>query len=276
VSRIDDTFTALRARGETALLPYLAVGFPERGATADLAIELVRGGADGLELGIPFSDPLADGATLQRVCQQALDSGFRLDDAFDTARRIRAEVDVPIILMSYYNPVQRRGLERFCREAAEAGADGLIVPDLPAEEADLLRDACRAAGLTLVGMLAPTTTDDRMAAACADAQGFIYCVSVVGVTGARTSLADELPTFLARVRQYATVPLVVGFGIARPEHVAAVAQHADGAIVASALVDLLQNTPSDQRLEAARAYIRDLKAASRRVVSASAPSPEPV
>jgi tryptophan synthase alpha chain len=276
VSRIDDTFAALQARGETALLPYLAVGFPERGATAALAIELVRGGADGLELGIPFSDPLADGATLQRVCQHALDAGFRLDDAFDTARRIRAEVDVPIVLMSYYNPVQRRGLERFCREAAEAGADGLIVPDLPSEEAGLLRDACRAVGLTLVGMLAPTTTDDRMAAACADAEGFIYCVSVVGVTGARTSLADELPAFLARVRQHATVPLVVGFGIARPEHVAAVTQHADGAIVASALVDILEKTPPGQRLETARAYIRDLKAASRRAVSASAKSGEPV
>ena len=269
MSRIDAMFAALRAREQTALLPYLAVGFPQRGATAELAIELVRGGADGLELGIPFSDPLADGATLQRVCQQSLDAGFRLDDAYATARAIRAAVDVPIIFMSYYNPVQRRGLERFCREAAEAGADGLIVPDLPPEEADLLRDACGAAGLALVTMLAPTTPDARMAASCADAQGFIYCVSVVGVTGARASLADDLPAFLGRVRQHTAVPLVVGFGISRPEHVATVSQHADGAIVASALVDLLDSTPVAERLQVAHQYARELKAASRRPAPAS-------
>jgi tryptophan synthase alpha chain len=268
VSRLDATFAALRAREEAALLPYLAVGFPEPGATAEVAIELVRAGADGLELGIPFSDPLADGATLQRVCQQALDAGFRLDDAFETARTIRAAVDVPIVFMSYYNPVQRRGVERFCRDAADAGADGLIVPDLPPEETEPLRAACRVRGLALVTMLAPTTPEDRMAAACALAEGFIYCVSVVGVTGARASLADDLPGFLARVRAHTDVPLVVGFGISRPEHVATVREHADGAIVASALVDLLERTPPAARLEAARQYVRELKAACRRPLSA--------
>jgi tryptophan synthase alpha chain len=264
MSRLEATFAALRERGQTALLPYLAVGFPERGATAALAIELVRAGADGLELGIPFSDPLADGATLQRVSHRALAEGFRLDDAFATGRAIRDAVDVPLVFMSYYNPVQRRGAERFCQEAAAAGVDGLIVPDLPPEEAAALRAACHRHGLALITMLAPTTPDDRLAAASAEAEGFIYCVSVVGVTGARTSLSDDLPGFLRRVRRHTAVPLVVGFGIARPEHVAAVSQHADGAIVASALVDLLEALPSAERAPAAREYVASLKAAARR------------
>lgn len=264
MSRLEATFAALRERGQTALLPYLAVGFPERGATAALAIELVRAGADGLELGIPFSDPLADGATLQRVSHRALAEGFRLDDAFATARVIRDAVDVPLVFMSYYNPVQRRGAERFCQEAAAAGVDGLIVPDLPPEEAAALRVACHRHDLALITMLAPTTPDDRLAAASAEAEGFIYCVSVVGVTGARTSLSDDLPEFLRRVRQHTAVPLVVGFGIARPEHVAAVSRHADGAIVASALVDLLEALPAAERAAAAREYVASLKAAARR------------
>ena len=135
MNRIETTFERLRARRETALLPYLSVGFPERGETAALAVELLRAGADGLELGIPFSDPLADGATLQRVNQRSLDAGFRLADAFATAREIRAATEAPFVFMSYYNPVQRHGTEAFCLQAAASGADGLIVPDLPVEEA---------------------------------------------------------------------------------------------------------------------------------------------
>lgn len=271
MSRIDATFAALRARGETALLPYLSVGFPARGETAALALALVKAGADGLELGIPFSDPLADGATLQRVNQQSLDAGFRLADAFATAREVRAATAVPLVFMSYYNPVQRRGVDAFCVAAAAAGVDGLIVPDLPIEEAETLRAAGARAGLQLITMLAPTTPESRLAAAGARAAGFIYCVSVVGVTGARTSLADELPAFLGRVRQHTPAPLVVGFGIARPEHVAAVAEHADGAIVASALVDLLDGVPPGDRLAVAARYIGELKAACRGEAAAAEP-----
>lgn len=259
MSRIDRAFAGARARGETALWPYLTIGYPVRGATAELGAALVRAGADGLELGIPFSDPLADGVTLQRANQRALDAGFTLDDAFETARALRGEVDVPLIFMSYYNPVQRRGAERFCAEAADAGADGLIVPDLPHEEAEPLRAACSASGLALVGMLAPTTPKERMAAVCERAQGFIYCVALVGVTGARTALAADLPEFLARVRHHTALPLVVGFGISRPEHVATVGRYADGAIVASALVDLLDRVPAPERPAAAERYVRELK-----------------
>ena len=263
MSRIDATFAALRARGESALLPYLSVGFPAPGETAALALALLRAGADGLELGIPFSDPLADGATLQRVNQESLDAGFRLADAFATARAIRAESTAPIVFMSYYNPVQRRGVDAFCAEAAAAGVDGLIVPDLPLEEAGALHATCAVSGLQLIAMVAPTSPDCRLAAACASAEGFIYCVSVVGVTGARTAVADELPAFLRRVRQHSRVPLVVGFGIARPEHVTAIAPVADGAIVASALVDLLADKAPAERAAVAAGYIRDMKAACR-------------
>src|SRR5262249_54560005 len=159
------------------------------------------------------------------------------------------------------NPVQRHGVERFCVLAAEAGADGLIVPDLPVEEVAPLQAACHAVGLSLIAMVAPTTPDDRIAAACADASGFIYCVALVGVTGARASLADDLPVFLDRVRKCAKVPLVVGFGISRPQHVAALAGSADGAIVASALADLIDRTPPEERVAAAGRYVAELKAA---------------
>jgi tryptophan synthase alpha chain len=269
VSRIDATFAALRARGEKALLPYLSVGFPAPGETAALALELLRAGADGLELGIPFSDPLADGATLQRVNQQSLDAGFRLADAFATARAIRAGSAAPIIFMSYYNPVQRRGVDTFCMEAAAAGVDGLIIPDLPVEEAEPLRATSTRHGLQLITMVAPTSTDSRLAPACAQAEGFIYCVSVVGVTGARTALAEELPDFLGRVRQHTAVPLVVGFGISRPEHVAAIVPFADGVIVASALVDLLAGVSPAERAAVASSYIREMKAACRPESTAS-------
>jgi tryptophan synthase alpha chain len=275
VSRIDATFERLRARHETGLLPYLSVGFPARGDTAALAIELLRAGADGLELGIPFSDPLADGATLQRVNQRSLDDGFRLADAFATAREIRSATEAPFVFMSYYNPVQRRGVEAFCVEAAAAGADGLIVPDLPVEEAGLLHRTCSAHGLQLITMLAPTTPDDRIAAACTTAEGFIYCVSVVGVTGVRTSLSADLPQFLGRVRRHTQVPLVVGFGIARPEHVRAVAEHADGVIVASALVDLLADLPAAERAATAARYVRDMKAACEHEAVALKPGAAP-
>ena len=261
MSRIDDTFAALRARGEKALLPYLSVGFPATGETAALALELLRAGADGLELGNPFSDPLADGATLQRVNQRSLAAGFRLTDAFATARAIRVGSDAPIVFMSYFNPVQRGGVEHFCEQAAAAGVDGLIIPDLPVEEAELLRGVCASSGLQLVPMVAPTSPDSRLAASCDRAEGFIYCVSVVGVTGARAALADELPAFLRRVRQHSAAPLVVGFGIARPEHVAAISAHADGVIVASALVDLLADVPAADRSVVAARFIREMKAA---------------
>jgi tryptophan synthase alpha chain len=263
VSRLGILFTGLRERHEAALLPYLTVGYPSPDQTVALALELVRAGADGLELGIPFSDPLADGVTLQAVSHRALECGVTVEDAFATARALRREVAVPLVFMSYYNPVQRRGVGAFCQRAAESGADGLIVPDLPPEEAGPLQAACKESGLSFIPMVAPTTPPARIQAACGRAEGFVYCVALQGVTGARSSLGSDLPAFLARVRACTSAPLVVGFGISRPEHVAAVREHADGAIVASALVDLLEGTPESERFAAAAAYVAAMKAATR-------------
>ncbi len=263
MSRLAALFTALRARHEAALLPYLTVGYPTPEETAALGVELVRAGADGLELGIPFSDPLADGVTLQAVGQQALAQGVTVEQAFATARALRREVSAPLVFMSYYNPVQRRGVEWFCQRAADSGADGLIVPDLPPEEAGPLDAACRASGLALVPMVAPTTPAARIEAACAGADGFVYCVALQGVTGARSSLGADLPAFLQRVRACTSAPLVVGFGVSTAAHVAAIRQHADGAIVASALADLLRRVPAGECFAAAAAYVAELKAATR-------------
>ena len=169
MKRIEAAFAALRARGETALLPYLTVGYPSRGATAELGAELVRAGADGLELGIPFSDPLADGATLQRVSQRALESGVTLDDAFATARALRAVADVPLVFMSYYNPVQRRGVAEFCAAAAEGGVEGLMVPVLPFDETESMLAACVTTEVCVVVKLAWTLPGRRVEAACEEA-----------------------------------------------------------------------------------------------------------
>jgi len=263
MSRLEALFARLRARQEAAILPYLTVGYPRADETVPLGLELLRAGADGLELGIPFSDPLADGVTLQVVSQRALEAGGTVDDAFATARALRAQVAAPLVFMSYYNPVQRRGLGPFCEAAAVSGADGLIVPDLPPEEAGPLHAACRAHGLALIPMVAPSTPPERLRAACATVEGFVYCVALQGVTGARSSLEADLPAFLERVRACTAAPLVVGFGISRPEHVASVRQHADGAIVASALVDLIERTPAPERLAVAARYVAELKVAAR-------------
>jgi tryptophan synthase alpha chain len=263
MSRLDGLFARLRARQEAALLPYLTVGYPSAAQTVPLGLELLRAGADGLELGIPFSDPLADGVTLQAVSQRVLVAGGTVEDAFRAARALRARTEAPLVFMSYYNPVQRRGTGAFCEAAAASGADGLIVPDLPPEEARPLREACRTSGLALIPMVAPGTPPERLRAACADAEGFVYCVALQGVTGARSDLAGDLPAFLERVRACTTAPLVVGFGISRPEHVASVRRYADGVIVASALVDLLERTSEPERLAAAARYVGSLKAAAR-------------
>src|SRR4051812_2605218 len=263
MSRLEALFTELRARQEAAILPYLTVGYPRADQTVPLALELLRAGADGLELGIPFSDPLADGVTLQAVSQRVLEAGGTVEDAFECARALRAHVEAPLVFMSYYNPIQRRGLDPFCVAAAASGADGLIVPDLPPEEARPLLAACRANGLALIPMVAPSTPPERLRAACADAEGFVYCVALQGVTGARSSLAADLPAFLERVRACTTAPLVVGFGISQPAHVASVRQHADGVIVASALVDLIERTPAPDRMAAAARYVAELKLAAR-------------
>jgi tryptophan synthase alpha chain len=222
---------------------------------------LVAGGADLIEIGVPFSDPLADGTTIQRTSQAALDNGTRLVDCIELVGRLRREhgVAVPLILMGYYNPFLRYGLDRCVADCATAGVDGFIVPDLPAEESADLVAACREHGRDLIFLVAPTSTEARLRQVAERASGFVYCVSLTGVTGARDHLSDDLSAYIGRVRAATDLPLAIGFGISTAEHVYQVGRVADGAIVASALINHLDHYPKEEQPAQAEVFVRGLR-----------------
>jgi tryptophan synthase alpha chain len=260
MSRIAETFARLKSAGRTALMPYLMIGFPERESTLELAPALEAAGADLFELGVPFSDPLADGATVQRASERALTNGVRLTFVLETVAELRARgLAAPLVLMGYFNPFLRYGIERLAADAAAAGVDGFIIPDLPPEEATEVQAVCRAAGLDLIFLVAPTSPDERIAQIAQLASGFIYCVALTGVTGARRDLWEGLPDFLARVRRHTDLPLVVGFGISTAAHVQQVSQHAEGVIVASALIDKLETLPPEEQVNGAVSFLHQLQ-----------------
>jgi tryptophan synthase alpha chain len=257
--RLAETFARARADGRVAVLPFMTVGYPDLETSVALVKAMVAAGADGIELGVPFSDPLADGPTVQMASQAALANGITPPDAHDVVRRLRAEgVAVPLILMGYLNTVLAMGEERYIAGAAAAGADALIIVDLPPEESDAIRARCAENGLDLILFATPTSDDARLAELLSRASGFLYCVGVVGVTGARDTLSPELPDFLRRLRARTDVPLVVGFGISKPEHVKALGGLADGAIVASVLIDMVESAPREERVERVRTYVEVL------------------
>jgi tryptophan synthase alpha chain len=225
--------------GHKALIPYLTVGYPDIDATLEMARIVASSGGDLLELGIPFSDPMADGTTIQRASYQSLRRGTTPELCLEAAGKLRKDIDIPLVFMTYYNPVHKYGLESFCRDCAQAGIDGLIVPDLPPEEGGELEGTCAGHGLDLIYLLAPTSTDERIDLVAARSKGFIYLVSLTGVTGARASLPAELEGFVRRVRARAAQPLCVGFGISTPQEARRVAEVADGVIVGSRIVQLL-------------------------------------
>ncbi len=258
---VDMTFERLKAAGRLAFIPYLTAGYPDGAAALELGKTLAAHGADMIEIGVPFSDPLGDGPTIQRTSSTALAAGMTVSKALGLAGELARATAKPIVVMGYYNPILRYGLERFCADAAAAGVQGLIVPDLPVEESDELLVCCRAQGLHLIYLLAPTSTQARIDAVAARGSGFIYCMAVTGVTGARRDLADDLGAFLARVRERTALPLVVGFGISRPEHLQQLHGLADGAVVASALIDLMDATPAPERARAVGAYVERMSAA---------------
>jgi tryptophan synthase alpha chain len=261
--RIGSTIERLRRKGSLALNGWQTIGYPELGVAEKLVPPLIDGGFDLIELGVPFSDPMADGATIQRASQRALDNGTTLADCFACVRTLRKQgVDAPLLFMSYYNPVLSMGLDRFAGTAAEAGVDGLIVPDMPPEESDELVRALEPAAVDPIFLVAPTSTGERLRAVAARARGFVYCVSLTGVTGARERIATTLPEYLARVRAVIDLPLVVGFGVSRPEHVAGLRGHADGAIVGSAIIDIMEKTPPAEHSAALRAYAASLREAA--------------
>jgi tryptophan synthase alpha chain len=262
-------FARARDEGRAAFIPYLMAGYPDAATSVALARALAEAGADVIELGVPFSDPLADGATIQHAGQRALEGGMTLAGTIALAHMITQATQVPLVLMGYYNPFLRMGLARACAEAAKAGVRGLIIPDLPAEEAEPLIAAARPHGITPIFLVTPTSSEPRIAqvahAARAADSGFIYAVSLSGVTGARTALARDLPDFLARVRaQAGAIPIAVGFGVAQPEHAAQIAQMADGVVVASALINAFDAAPAGEGIAAAGTLARDLRAAAVR------------
>jgi tryptophan synthase alpha chain len=240
MSRLGETFAALRARGERALVAYVTGGDPSLEATARLIVEMDRRGADVIELGVPFSDPLADGPVVQRAAQRALAAGASLRRVLDTVSAARGEVQAPVVLLTYYNPVLAFGLRAFAESAAKAGVDGVIVVDLPPEEAGGLAAEAEPAGLDLVHLVAPTSTAGRMRMIARRSRGFIYLVSLTGVTGEREALPPGLEAQVRALRLLTTKPICVGFGIGRPEQVAAVGRLADGVIVGSAIVRLVE------------------------------------
>ena len=259
MTRLADTFAHLKRDGRTGLIGYVTTGFPDVETTLAVVPAIVEAGCDIIELGVPFSDPLADGATVQRANQAALERGITLETCLEVAETLRKRLPlVPILLMGYYNPVLAFGLDRFALRAAKAGVDGVIVPDLPPEEAGPLAEALRGPGMAVVFMLAPTSTDRRMDEVARMSSGFIYCVSLTGVTGARSELSADLPGFLARVRRHTSLPLAVGFGISTAEHVRTVGEHAEAAVVGSALVATIEKGGKAGAVEGARTFVAEL------------------
>jgi len=240
VSIIATTFAAVRGSGHRALMPFVMGGDPSLNATATFLEGFAASGADLVEIGVPFSDPIADGPINQRAAQRALAGGTSLAGILELAARVRPRVSQPIVLLSYYNPILQFGLDAFGRRAAAAGADGVVVPDLPPEEGGPLREAATPAGLDVIFLAAPTSTDDRLAQVAQASTGFIYCVSLTGVTGVRASVSSEVGALVRRLRRHSALPICVGFGVSTPEHARAIASVADGVIVGSAIVALVE------------------------------------
>jgi tryptophan synthase alpha chain len=259
MNAIEIAFQRLAASGHTALMPFLTVGYPERDSILSLVPAVVSAGADLIELGMPFSDPLADGATLQAASQRALENGMTLRRCLDQIRTLRHQgIEVPFILMGYYNPFLQFGIEQLAAEAATSGVHGFIIPDLPPEEAEPVRRAFEARGLDLVFLLAPTADEARIQTVTGASSGFIYLVSLLGVTGARDSFPPNLAAFVRRVRAFTETPLAVGFGISTPEQAALVGDVADGVIVGSALIKEIGSAVDPQA--AAGAFVAALRA----------------
>ena len=264
IARLEAVFAANRAAGRKALAPFVTAGDPDVAATVAVLEAIAKAGASLCELGVPYSDPIADGPVIQASYTRALGKGLTLADVFDAAKQASARVSMPILAMASYSLIFRRGIDRFVADAVAAGLAGFVVPDLPIEESDDLDTACRRAGLALVRLVTPTTPPDRAEAIAKKSTGFLYCVSVAGVTGARTELPPGLVDRVKWLKTKTDVPILVGFGISSPEQVKAVAEVADGVIVGSALVRRITEAADQPRkamLTDVSHYVADLAAA---------------
>jgi len=270
--RITQRFEELSAAGELGLVAYLTAGDPTLEASEGIILAAAEAGADVIELGVPFSDPVADGPVIQRASERALQSGTTLAGVLDLAKRLRARTEVPLVLFSYFNPLLQMGLEKFAKAANAAGIDGVLVTDLTPEESSEYREIIRAQGLDTIFLGAPTSTDARLAAIAECSSGFLYLISRTGVTGTRESLPEALPALVRRARRVTKLPIAVGFGISLPEHVSVLGGIADAAVVGSALVaEVEQASKSKLGPEAASKAVADrirlLKSAARRGIS---------
>ena len=266
--RISRKFHELAGKGELGLVAYITAGDPSLDATEKIVLGAAAAGADAIELGVPFSDPVADGPTIQRASERALRAGTTLSGVTDLVRRIRLATDVPLVLFSYFNPILQMGLEKFAVAAASAGADGVLATDLTLEEADEYRSVMHANGLDTIFLVAPTSTDERIEKIARASSGFLYLISRAGVTGAREALPPTLPGLVRRIRKFSTLPIAVGFGISLPTHVTVLGGIADAAVVGSALVAEIEKAASPEAaVEAVAERIRVLKRAAREGVS---------
>lgn len=263
LSRIEERFRELRNEKRAAVIPYLTAGFPSLETSERIFRALAEAGSDIIEVGIPFSDPLADGPTIQRSSQIALSQGVTTRDVLDMIGRLRETLDTPLVVMTYYNLFYRYGLEKFAADAERAGVDGVIIPDLPPEEAgDWLKTA--SGKLDTIFLLAPTSTDDRIEKVALATRGFIYCVSLTGITGARDELSLVLPDFIWRVRSKTDKPLAVGFGISTPEQAKEVAEVADGVIIGSALINVINRGKTQkEQVDKAKGFVEEIRRALR-------------
>jgi tryptophan synthase alpha subunit len=267
--RIAALFARTRAEGRPAVIPFVPAGWPEFDATPEIVQAAIAGGADAIELGLPFSDPLADGTTNQQAYYESLQQGTTPVTLLDTVRSLRASgVTIPIMIMGYVNPMTSYGPDRWVTDAVEAGVDGLIIVDLPPNESAEIEIPAHKAGLHIIYLVAPTSTDDRLRLVTEHSSGFVYCVSLTGTTGARSELPEELPEFIARVRAQTDLPLAIGFGISERRHVQQVAALADAAIIGSAFVRTISDTPREGRAAAVREFVERMTGATPPVVAA--------
>jgi len=261
-SRIDQTFTDLHTRHEAALIAYVMAGDPNLAETEHLVLALEKAGADIIELGVPFSDPIADGPVIQQAAERSLRNGTSLRKILPMVKQLRTKSQIPIVLMAYYNSIHAFGPERFCREAVAAGVDGLIVPDMPADEAGPLKGPARASGLQLIFLLAPTSTAERRAFVARQSNGFVYYVSLTGITGAKLSNLADVEKNVEKIRKVSKTPIAVGFGVATPEDAARVSAIADGVIVGSAIVKQIAAVQDERGMVTHVAnFVRSLKTA---------------
>jgi tryptophan synthase alpha chain len=260
MTRIDKKFEDLRAEGKKAFITYITAGDPSLEGTYDLVLSLEAAGADLIEIGVPFSDPIADGPVIQRATERALANDVSLGKILDLVKRIRETSDIPLMLMSYYNPLLNHGLERLAKDAAQAGLDGILASDLTVEEAGPFVRTMKAEGLNTVFLVAPTSSAERISKIARTSTGFLYAVSRTGVTGETNQLSDKLVEFVRLLKRHTDQPIAVGFGISAPEHVRAVGAEADGAIVGSAIVQQIEKQINkDDMAEAVGSFVRKLR-----------------